>query len=218
MAEIFGTAFDGSTLPGGMSSDHRGAASHTVSGGVVTLTASGSGQAIIRQTTAVTAADADAATFQVVSADAFRLLLTMRTAAGDATFVPAVSVNGSDEYYTCYYRIATGTGGARVVGPTIASRPFVRFRRSGATSMIVETAATYGGSYTLLDTFLVSDGLWDPGSWTAAQAEAGTVGGAGSVVLASIGDGTESGGAPTSSAAVLQYLRDQARMAGIHFY
>jgi hypothetical protein len=217
MAEIIGTGFPGTALPGSLGSDHRGAASHTVGSGVLTLTASGSGQAIVRQTTGVAMPDNDTVTFEVVSADAFRLLLALRTASGDATFIPAVSVNGSNEYYSCYYRIATGTGGARVVGPTIASRPFLRFRRSGATSLIVETAATYGGSYTVLDTFLESDGLWTA-VWTAAQAEMGTVGGAGSVVLTALGDGTESGGGPTSSAAVLQYLRDQARMAGIHFY
>jgi len=195
MAEITNTGFPGSALPAALSSDHRTGASHTVGSGVLTLTATATAGsiAIVRQTTGVAMADGDTVTFQVVSADAFRLALTLRTASGDATFLPAVSNNGSDQYYSAYYRISSGMGGARVTGPTIASAPFLRFRRSGATSMIAETAATYGGSYTVLDTFLESDGLWTA-TWTAGQAEMGTVGGAGAVVLTALGDGTDPGG------------------------
>ncbi len=200
MAEITNTGFPGSALPAALSSDHRTGASHAVAGGELTLTATGAvgSQAIVRQTAGVAAADADTVTFHVISADAFRLMLCMRTAAGDATFLPGISNNGGGEYYSAYYRQTGGFGGLRQLGPSISSRPFLRFRRSGLTSMVVETAATYGGSYTVFDTFLESDGLWTA-VWTAAQAEMGTVGGAGVVVISALGDGTDAGGGLSDS-------------------
>jgi hypothetical protein len=201
MAELRNAGYGGSTLPAGQVTDHRAGGSHTVAGGVLTLTATTAtdSQAIVRRASGVAFNVNDTLTFQVVSADGFRMLLGLRCAPGDVTFLPAISSTADGRYYTAYYRIATGLG-FRVFGPNVADRPCVRFRRVSETELAVETAPVYSGPWTAFDTFLVSDGVWSPAGWTAVQEELGTTGGAGTVVITALGDGSDGGPAPVFTA------------------
>lgn len=197
MAQLVNDAFTGGTLGGQWITDHANDGGHAVSGGAVTLsiTTTPSSRARIR-TAAETMADGDTLEVEVTSGTNFFAFVVMRDDTDSAAFQPGLWIYG-DSWQTCMVRDAAGAI-QYASGPTIASRPRARMRRD-ANTLVCETwnGTDWSESFGTLSPS-TGGGLWSP-SWSTARAEflvrdfGGS--GAGSMVIAQVGDGDVGGGA-----------------------
>ena len=193
MSQLVDDGFDGATLDAQWTTDHANGGGHSVASGSLTLsTTSTAGSRARIRTAPETMADGDTLEVSGVSIGGanFSVYILMRDNIAAGTFVPGLWLyNGN--WNTVLFRDSTG-GNPITAGPSIASRPRARLRRSAATLV----AETWDGSAWV--SFGTLDNTSGGGAWTPAFSTARAelmvsdiqgIAGPASLVVGQVGDG-----------------------------
>lgn len=212
MAEVISDGFAGSALAGVWEDISTGSGDVTVAGGTLTLVSSVADErALVRLVTPVASmADGDTFTVEAVDTGGGQFLGGVYLGFdGDSgtLFMPGVAWNGVRFTFGYFRRDTPGFGAGATNAPT-DGKTFARLRRSGST-LICETAATYGGTYTTIVTLTSADGYWGFASFAGARpylyankVDTCTA----TIVLASLGDGSAPGAGGPSLGAMRRRL------------
>jgi hypothetical protein len=225
MADLISETFNATTAPVGWTDTLTagGTIDDTSTASTTMACTSATGSRSRRRSPVVAmSADGDTITTRISSAASFATMVVLRQDTGSTAFCPAILAVGSN-WTAQRFRDATGYGAiaGSVTTRDIATHQWLRFRRISTTQIACEAAPDAAGSpgtWVLIGT---TDATADALTLNMATTQLELITGAtdtfaGSTVIEQVGDGS---GAPAANPGVLlQYMREQARMAGIHFY